>query len=679
MVRKLNKSRHAVLVLLLAVVSLSAVRVAPASGLPEKVLILASTVTGGASSVEATKAAALGYTVDVVSDVAWSAKTASDFASYRAIILGDPTCRGGGGNTSPYLNAALANRSVWGPQIDGNVVINGTDPVYHNGQGGNALTGKGIAFATDAPGKTGAYISLSCYYHGVASGTPVPLLDVFNPGGFKMTGVGCYNNVRIVASHPALVGLTDANLSNWGCSVHEAFVTWPSDFTVLAIAAGIGSAYTAADGTKGTPYILARGEGLSASDISLTPASASNPVGSSHTLKALVTRGGSALSGQNVTFTVLSGPHIGTMGAGVTDAAGIATFTYTGTVAGIDTLEASFVSSPTVTQKSNEVTAEWTKVANTPPNADAGGPYTVPEGGSVTLDASASSDLEGDPLTYAWDLDNDGTFEMTGAAPSFSAAGMDGPGVAPIVLKVCDPSGECSKADTVVKIHNVAPSVHAGADQTVFRNEVVNLAGTFTDPAGGLDNPYGWSWLVPGSPSSGSANYGDTIARTATFATEGTYTLGLNVTDKDGDSGSDELVMTVQNRAPECGSAAPSIATIWPPNHQFVNVTITGVTDAEGDTLTTTITGIHQDELVDSTGDGRFAPDGAGVGTSTAEVRAERAGTPKAPGNGRVYHIGFSVDDGHGGTCSGTVRVGVPHDQRGAAAVDDGALHSSTL
>jgi hypothetical protein len=81
---------------------------------------------------------------------------------------------------------------------------------------------------------------------------------------------------------------------------------------------------------------------------------------------------------------------------------------------------------------------------------------------------------------------------------------------------------------------------------------------------------------------------------------------------------------------------------------------------------------------VDSYGDGRFTPDGMGVDTSTAQVRAERAGTPKVPGNGRVYHIYFGADDGYGGVCTGEVQVAVPHDQN-KPVVDDGALYDSTL
>ena len=329
------------------------------AALSGKALILDTSVLGGASSEEALKATSLGLTVDVVDATAWAAMTASQFAAYRVIILGDADCSGPG---TAAIAAAEANRTVWGPQVDGNIIVNGTDPVFHSSSGGIDMTNSAVAFAADASGKTGLYLSLSCYYHGTAAATPVPVLDPF--GTFTVTGVGCYNDAHIVASHPALAGLTDTSISNWSCSVHEAFDAWPKTgagaFTVLAIARNIGTSYTAPDGSVGTPYVLARGEGLAAGDISLSPATASNPIGTSHTLTALVTSGGTPLAGKTVTFTVLSGPHAGVTGTGVTDADGKATFSYTGTMVGTDTIQASFVDAGSRTQTSNTVTKEWT-------------------------------------------------------------------------------------------------------------------------------------------------------------------------------------------------------------------------------------------------------------------------------------------------------------------------------
>jgi len=325
-----------------------------------EVLILETTVSGGAGSIEAAKVTLIGKTPVVVDEATWAGMSTSDFASYDAIVLGDPTCTIGVGPISP----AEANKAVWSAAITGNVVIIGTDPVFHSGSqpGAQTLIEKGINFAANEAGQTGLYCCLSCYYVEASEGTPLPLLDNISGGGFTVVGQGdvCPADSHIVAEHPALAGLTDADLSNWGCSTHEGFVTWPSDFLVLAISKDVPSSFVAADGTTGAPYIVARGQKLVVlSDIDLSPATATNPIGTSHTVTATVTQNSTPVEGTTVTFTVLSGPHAGTTGTDTTDSNGIATFTYTGTTAGEDTIEASFVDSEGKTQKSNQVKKTW--------------------------------------------------------------------------------------------------------------------------------------------------------------------------------------------------------------------------------------------------------------------------------------------------------------------------------
>ncbi|MGH9255254.1 MAG: CARDB domain-containing protein [Vicinamibacterales bacterium] len=129
------------------------------------------------------------------------------------------------------------------------------------------------------------------------------------------------------------------------------------------------------------------------------------------------------------------------------------------------------------------------------------------------------------------------------------------------------------------------------------------------------------------------------------------------------------------NRAPDCSKAAPSVATLWPPNHRLVNVSVLGVTDPDGDPVTIAIASITQEEPVNGLGDGDTSPDGFGVGTAQAQLRAERSGT----GNGRVYRISFTAADGKGGSCTAGVAVGVPHDMgQGSTPVDDGQTFDST-
>ncbi|PTL83650.1 kelch repeat-containing protein [Vitiosangium sp. GDMCC 1.1324] len=226
-------------------------------GSTNKVLILAGTITNGTDSIEAQAARSLGYTVDIATDADWAAKTSADFAGYRAIILGDPTCS----TSASLIQAAVNSRNVWGPVVDGNVIVVGTDPVYHDA---TQVTQNAVQFAAAQEGKTGAYINLSCYYHDFPAKTVVPVLEPF--GTFTVTGVGCYDDAHIVATHAALSGLTDSILSSWGCSVHEAFDAYPAaNFTPLVIArdptygSRLPGSKDFADGTHGVPYILARG------------------------------------------------------------------------------------------------------------------------------------------------------------------------------------------------------------------------------------------------------------------------------------------------------------------------------------------------------------------------------------------------------------------------------------
>ena len=135
-----------------------------------------------------------------------------------------------------------------------------------------------------------------------------------------------------------------------------------------------------------------------------------------------------------------------------------------------------------------------------------------------------------------------------------------------------------------------------------------------------------------------------------------------------------DLALTT-NDPPDCSQAEPSQDSLWPPNHKMVDITVTGVTDADGDDITITIDGITQDEEVDAKGSGKFSPDGKGVGTATAQVRAERIGDKKTPGDGRVYHIAYTASDGQD-SCSGEVSVGVPHDQgQGNTPIDSHLPH----
>jgi hypothetical protein len=118
------------------------------------------------------------------------------------------------------------------------------------------------------------------------------------------------------------------------------------------------------------------------------------------------------------------------------------------------------------------------------------------------------------------------------------------------------------------------------------------------------------------------------------------------------------------NQPPNCSTVVARPNTLKPRFHKLELITLSGATDPDGGTVTLTITGVTQDEPINGTGDGDVAPDAkAGTLSNTVFLRAERSGS----GNGRVYRISFTVSDGSGGTCTGTVKVSVPKDTKSPA------------
>jgi hypothetical protein len=120
---------------------------------------------------------------------------------------------------------------------------------------------------------------------------------------------------------------------------------------------------------------------------------------------------------------------------------------------------------------------------------------------------------------------------------------------------------------------------------------------------------------------------------------------------------------------PDVSNAVPTLAQLWPPNHQFVSVGITGVTAPDGGPVSVVITRIGSDEPTQSNSPGDQCPDAINDG-ATARLRAERSGQ----GNGRVYTLDFTASDQSGHSNSGQVKVCVPHDQGGAQNCFDNGL-----
>jgi len=298
------------------------------------------------------------------------------------------------------------------------------------------------------------------------------------------------------------------------------------------------------------------------------------------------------------------------------------------------------------------------------------------------VDGSASFDPDNDRLSYAWMQIGGPPVALTGATtaqPSFTAP-LVGPTGTVLTFALTVSDGLASATDTVdIRIENVnhQPIANAGPDQTRNEGTPVTLDGTVSsDPDG---DALTYAWIQVNGPSvtlSGATGATPTFVAPAVNGGGATLVFRLTVSDGLGGSASDEVSIFVQNvnDPPACERAQAQPRVLWPPDHKLVPVTVTGVSDPEGNRVHFTITGVTQDEPVNGLGDGDTAPDAVLRG-ATALLRAERSGT----GNGRVYRIEFRATDDVGGTCTGSVNVQVPRSLKpGVLVLDDGQLYDST-
>jgi len=178
---------------------------------------------------------------------------------------------------------------------------------------------------------------------------------------------------------------------------------------------------------------------------------------------------------------------------------------------------------------------------NLPPTADAGGSYEVNEGSSINPLSGTGSDPENGPLTYAWDLDNDGQYDdSTDEDPNFDASAFDGPSTHPVRLQVTDDHNQTDTATATVTVNNVKPTITSLStlSQGALTGNQVTFTGQADDPANADDTAgFTWKWFSNNSQigTSGPPNTGDSRSTSFpySFTRCGNYSVSATATDKD--------------------------------------------------------------------------------------------------------------------------------------------------
>ena len=185
--------------------------------------------------------------------------------------------------------------------------------------------------------------------------------------------------------------------------------------------------------------------------------------------------------------------------------------------------------------------ADYTQVGAAGISAEASGPYSVVEGGSVTLDGSASTGAVG----FAWDTGLLMISDATAASPTVTAAGLDDGNIV-VEFEVTDGAGTFASDTADVTVTNAAPVVTLGPlAALVAVGANVELTAALTD-AGVLDThtvsiDWGDGMFCDGSPGSGCAitslNGAGSVTGSHSYASEGSFNVVVTVTDDDGGIG----------------------------------------------------------------------------------------------------------------------------------------------
>jgi hypothetical protein len=198
------------------------------------------------------------------------------------------------------------------------------------------------------------------------------------------------------------------------------------------------------------------------------------------------------------------------------------------------------------------------------------------------------TDEEGDPYTFSWDLDDDGTFGERPDLTSYTipAGTTDGDGSVRVSIEASDGTNVTTRTRTI-RIANVAPRITTEPPTRVSVDQIIRYTIGVDDPAGEADTV---SFTMVRGPSSSDVTPegvfrwipGESDVTTPTRTTR----VIIDVSDEDGGTTTHEWEVVVSpNHAPSMLQAVYPIAAIAiiDPTPRLA---VQNATDVDGDTLT---------------------------------------------------------------------------------------------
>jgi PKD repeat protein len=265
-------------------------------------------------------------------------------------------------------------------------------------------------------------------------------------------------------------------------------------------------------------------------------------------------------------------------------------------------------------------------ISNVNPNITLFSPPGVgSEGSSLNFTSTASDAGTQDTLSYSWSFGDGSSSTSQTTTHTYADNGSYA-----VSLTVTDGDGGSDTSSTTLPISNVNPTISSFSGATSTTEGATETYGAVVTDPSSTDTTAGftYSWTLTGS---GPTQTSSSATPSFTFADDGTFTLALTVTDKDGGSDTSSISITVANVNPVASISGPTSG------NEGQSLAFTGsATDAGADTFT----------YAWSFGDGASA-----TGPSVSHTYADE-------GTGS-YTVTLTVTDDDGGSDTTTQAVAV--------------------
>ncbi len=232
---------------------------------------------------------------------------------------------------------------------------------------------------------------------------------------------------------------------------------------------------------------------------------------------------------------------------------------------------------------------------NNVPTANAGPDQRFTRGQTLSLDGSASSDLDGDALSYQWTIvspDNSDA-SLSDANSVTPTVRMTSDETHVIELVVFDGKDYSSPDSVTLSFANTKPIANAGDDQTSRAGETAVVDGSNSTDADGDSLTY--HWRIVSKPQESSLTLADAqaVAPELLIDVNGTYLLELVVNDGYTDSDADTVIVNAIGNTAPVAIAGEDLSV-----NSGASITFDGSAsyDVDGDALSYTWSLIHQPE-----------------------------------------------------------------------------------